>query len=192
MSGGPDPVEHGSGELIRRHARMSRGDDLQQAFLAGFGQRLGVVVQQRLERLLGPPLWMLRCHRLDLIDGEGELKIERLFAPQRAIIVESCDPLGRWHELLAVLGRHACDEVDDGLLGGAIGPGRQRVALSQHRTAGHEIQGKEEQRLERARRPPADLCWRHALVIRRQHGRPRIWSADRDDGPGKGPTFART
>ena len=36
---------------------------------------------------------MLRRHRLDAVEREGDLEIERLLAPQRAVIVEDGDAL---------------------------------------------------------------------------------------------------
>ena len=56
---------------------------------------LHVPGEQRLERLLGLPFGMLRGHRLDLIEGEGELDVDGLLRPQRAVVVEDGDALGR-------------------------------------------------------------------------------------------------
>jgi len=72
---------------------MGGGHDLQQALFARGGQRLHVLVQYRPERLGRFPFRMLGRHRLDAVEGERELEIERLFAPQRAVIVEGGDAL---------------------------------------------------------------------------------------------------
>ena len=93
----------GLGELLRRHAGMRRRHDLQQALLAGRRERLHVAFEQRLERLLGLPLRMLRRQRLDAIEREGELEIDRLLGPQRAVVVEGGDALGRRHEIRPAL-----------------------------------------------------------------------------------------
>ena len=82
------------------------------ALLARRGERLHVALEHRLERLLGLPLRMLRRQRLDAVEREGELEIDRLLAPQRAVIVEGGDAFGRWHEVRAALRRHARDEVE--------------------------------------------------------------------------------
>ena len=61
--------------------------------------RLHVAVEQRLERLLVLPLRMLRRQRLDAVDREGDLEVDRLLAPQRAVVVEGGDALGGRHEV---------------------------------------------------------------------------------------------
>jgi hypothetical protein len=69
------------------------------------GPRLHVFRQQGLERLRGLPLRMLRRQRPDAVECEGELEIERLFGPRRAVIVEGRDALGRRTEVSIALRR---------------------------------------------------------------------------------------
>ena len=103
MARGRDPVEHRLAEFVGRHAGVGRRHDLQQALFAGGRQRLHVLVEQRLERLRRLPFRMLRRHRLDAIEGEHDLEVDRLFAPQRAVIVEGGDALLGRHEVGAAL-----------------------------------------------------------------------------------------
>ena len=80
---------------------MRRRHHCQQALLALVGQRLLVAGEERLERLLAFPFRMLRRHRLDAVEREGGLEIDRLLAPQRAVIVEHRDALSGRHEVRA-------------------------------------------------------------------------------------------
>ena len=57
-------------------------------------QRRLVVFEHRLKRLGGAPFRVLRCERLDTVQGEGELDVERLLGPERPIVVEDGD--ARW------------------------------------------------------------------------------------------------
>ena len=61
--------------------------------------RLDVALEDALERLRRLPLGMLRSQRLDAIEREGELEVDRLLGPQRAVVVEDGDALGRRHEI---------------------------------------------------------------------------------------------
>jgi hypothetical protein len=107
------PVGDGSGELVGRHAGMRGGQELKQPFFSGGSQRVHVAFEYRFVRLLVLPIRMLRRHDLDPVEHEGELKVDRLLRPQRAIVVESGDPLGRLDEIGTAFLRHACNEVDD-------------------------------------------------------------------------------
>ncbi len=45
------------------------------------------------------PLGMLRREHLDPIDDEEELRIQRLFGPERSVVVEGGDARGDWNEI---------------------------------------------------------------------------------------------
>ena len=97
------------------------------------GQRgLHVALEQRGEGLLVLPLGMLRRERLDAVEREEELEVHRLLGPERAVVVEGGDALGRRHEVRRAFLRHLLDESDDGLLRrgrrSTTGAGRLRVA----------------------------------------------------------------
>jgi len=108
----------------RRQAATARDDRVAIAFncsLKGLGRR---------------PLRMLRRECLDAIEREGELHVDRLFSPERAVVVERGDALGRRHELRAAVPGHAGDEVDNRGLRGAVVPRRQRIPRGRARRGG--------------------------------------------------------
>jgi hypothetical protein len=88
MAGGGDPVGDNRRELVGRHAGMGRRHDLEQPLLAGRRERLPVALEHRLERLGLLPFGMLRRHRPYPVEREGELEVDRLLGPERAVIVE--------------------------------------------------------------------------------------------------------
>src|SRR5271155_6037778 len=93
--------------------------------LFSVGERaLHVALQKRGERLLVPPFGMLWGERLHAIEREQHLEIHRLLSPERAIIVESGDPLRLRNKLGRALLRHAVDKSQTGLLGCGIVPRR--------------------------------------------------------------------
>jgi hypothetical protein len=66
---------------------------------------------------------MLRRHCLDPIECEQELEVQRLLAPQRAVIVEDSDALCFGHEVRRAFRSHTFDKRDDRLLGLDVIPG---------------------------------------------------------------------
>ena len=97
------------------------------ALLALRRQRFEVAFENCLERLLVLPFGIFWRKLLDPVERERHLHVHGLLAPQRAVVVESRDALGRRHEIRRALFRHPGDERDDGLFRGSIVPGRQRV-----------------------------------------------------------------
>jgi hypothetical protein len=75
------PLVDGLGELDRRHTGVRRSHDLEQTLLARRRQGFGVTLQRGLVRLGLRPVGMLGRQRFDLIDGVGELEIDRLLGP---------------------------------------------------------------------------------------------------------------
>jgi len=126
-----DPVRDDLLEIRGAHAGM--GGRHGKPLLAELGQRLLVVFEHRLERLLLLPLRMIRRHRLDPVQRESELGIDRVLGPQGSVIVEGGDALGGRDEVVARLSRHRLDELDDRSLGRGVVPRRQRIALGDHR-----------------------------------------------------------
>ena len=108
---------------------MREGDNVGDALFSARRDAVHVPAKERAEGLLVRPRRTLRRHRLDLIDCEGELGVERLLAPERTVVVEDSDALGRLHEVTTVLVRHTPDKIDDRVLRGAVVPRWQRVAL---------------------------------------------------------------
>jgi hypothetical protein len=60
---------------------MAGHDKLDQPFFSRGGKGLNIVFKNSLERLLRLPLRMLRCQRLDPVDGEKKLEIGGLLRP---------------------------------------------------------------------------------------------------------------
>jgi hypothetical protein len=92
---------------------MGRHHELKDPFLARGGEGFHVTVERGLEGLEVLPLGMIRRHRLDPIDGEQELEVERLLGPQRSVVVEDGDALGLGHEVGACRVGHPVHEVED-------------------------------------------------------------------------------
>jgi hypothetical protein len=69
---------------------------------------------------------MLRRHRLHAIEGECNLEIEWLLAPQGSVVIEDRDPIFGFDEVRAAGRRHAADKIDDALLRGTLVPGSKR------------------------------------------------------------------
>jgi hypothetical protein len=113
--------------FLGRHAGVGSRYDLEQPLLAGRRQRPRIALEHRLERLRVLPFRVLRRQRLDAVEREGKLEIDRLLGPQRAVVVERGDPLLGWDEVRPALLGHRLDEFDDRLLGRALVPGRQRI-----------------------------------------------------------------
>jgi hypothetical protein len=106
---------------------VARHDQLHHTFNAAHLQRLDIVLEHGLERLLFAPFRVLGRQRFDPVEGECELGIVGLLDPKGAVVVEYRDSLLRRHVVRAILGDDCLDEPDDGGLGGAIAPGRQGV-----------------------------------------------------------------
>ena len=130
MLGGLDPLFDRLVEIDGGHAGMRGGHDLQHALLAHGGDGFHVAGKHRLEWFLVLPFRMLVGLLLHLVDGEHELVVDRLLDPQRAVIVERGDALGRRHVIGPALLGHPRDEIDDRLLGRPVVPGRQRIVCA--------------------------------------------------------------
>lgn len=188
MPGARRPREHDLRELLGRQARVRRGHERADRLLATRERALDVAGEQRPEGLLVLPFRVLRCQGLHAVDGEQEREIERLLRPQRAVVVEHGDALGRGDELRAALLRHARDEVDDGLAPGTVFPGRQRVPATGGRdtggtdTAEREQQGSETNARASAERPSRDA--KHGYRFRGfgRAPRPAAGESSRDSG----------
>jgi hypothetical protein len=121
------PVRDDRLELRHRHAGVGRHDQLDHAALARLRQGLHVPLERRLEGLLVLPFRALRRERRDAVEREGELNVHGLLDPERAVVVEGGDALGRGDEIGRAFPRHGGDEVQDGPLGVAVVPRWQRI-----------------------------------------------------------------
>ena len=118
MPGGRDPVVDDLLEFVGRHAGVRDHDDFGDRPLAAGERAFHVALEQRRERLLVLPLGMLRRERLDAVEREEELEIHRLLAPERAVVVERGDALGRRHKVGRTFLGHLGDEVRMACLAG--------------------------------------------------------------------------
>ena len=91
---------------------------------------------------------MLGRQRLHAVEGEGELRVDRLFEPERAVIVEGGDAVFDRYVIAAFRLAYLGHEVDDGLLGGPVVPGGQGIIGSERRAPqcqeydnGQQVQG---------------------------------------------------
>jgi hypothetical protein len=110
------PAAHGLCELVGRVSNVGRRDEFEHPALARRRDRFQVALEHTLERLTRSPFRVFGPKRLHSIERERELEIDRLFGPERAVVVERGDPFRGRHEVRASLPRHARDEVDDRLL----------------------------------------------------------------------------
>lgn len=101
---------------------MGRCDDLGNGLFAPLKRRRHVSLQDRGKGFRGLPFRMLRCQSPDPVESKGELDIDRLLDPQRAIVVEHGQPVGRGHEPVPALLRDALHKADDRLCRRTGGP----------------------------------------------------------------------
>src|SRR6188768_1118287 len=113
-------------EFVGRHARVRCSEQRHEALLAARQGARDVSGQDRLERLLRLPFWVLRRKLAHAIESEGELDVQRLLGPKRPVVVESRDALRYRDEILAWR-RHSSDERKNGLLRCAFLPRGQRI-----------------------------------------------------------------
>ena len=106
---------------------MGGHDQLEQRVFAALHQGLQIVVQHSLERLRVLPFRMARRERPDPVHGVGELEVIGLLGPERAVVVEDGDTVGRCDEVRSAGGRGRLDEMDDGGAACRVLPVRQRA-----------------------------------------------------------------
>jgi len=137
-------------ELLRRQA-FERGEHTLRhgghvAFVTAVVLRDGgaeprhVLGDGGLPRLLVAQRGILPRHLLPALQDVGELD-DRLLAPQRAVVVEDGDAIGRRHERRTAGRRHSRGEIDDGAFRGAVVPGielrgHDRPSLTRERETG--------------------------------------------------------
>ena len=130
MPGAREPVGEDALELVGSHPGVRRHHQLGQSLHTRRPQRFLIVFEHRLKRLRGAPFRVLRCERLDTVQGEGELDVERLLGPERPIVVEDGDARWRRHVVWPLLSGHRLDEREDAPLRLTIVPRRERIGLA--------------------------------------------------------------
>ena len=111
-----DPIGDDLREFVGREIGVAGHHELHGGLFAAVEAGLHVAGQDRLVRLFRFPFGMLRRERLDAVDREHDLRVHRLFDPQRAVVVERGDPLVRRHKVGPAFGRDFPHERQDRLL----------------------------------------------------------------------------
>jgi len=70
---------------------------------------------------------VLRCDLLEPVQGEEDLHLQRLLAPQGAIVVEGRNALGGWNVVTPAPLRYARNEIENGGPGRAVVPHGERI-----------------------------------------------------------------
>ena len=109
---------------------MGCHDEFDEPVLAAGEKRVEVVLEHRLEGLLCPPLGMLRRQRLDPVDGEEQLEVERLFGPQRRRRCRRWQCARLRDEVRARRVGDRGDEIEDRRLRCPLVPGGQWIAAA--------------------------------------------------------------
>jgi hypothetical protein len=107
---------------------MGGDDDLHETLDSHLAHSVQVALEQTLEGLLGLPFRMLRREFLHPIEREEDLRVRRILQPERPVVVERRDALGRLDVVSATLVRYRLDKLYDRLLCGPGVPRRQRIA----------------------------------------------------------------
>ena len=94
MPGRRDPIADQQAEIFLRHAGVRRIQQVQQVLAVNRGKNVRIVLQDGLERLSFMPFRMLTGKGVNAVTHEKGLHIERLLAPERAVVVKCGDPLG--------------------------------------------------------------------------------------------------
>jgi hypothetical protein len=149
---------------------MRRQQQLHHALLARRAQRLHVAVEHRLERLRRLPFRVLRRQGLHPGECEGELEVDRLLRPERAVVVERRDALLRRHEPGVGTIGDFLDERDNALFGSPVVPRRQRRVRLSPDERGHQKDERGHQKKEnQTGRGPDSSSTRHAETLPREH-----------------------
>ena len=106
-------------ELFGGHPRVGGGHDLRIAFSPWASAPLTSPASSVLNGSFVFHSGCCGAERLHPVESKGHLEVEGLLGPERAVVVEDGDPLGRRHEGGRALFRDVADELHDGLLGGA-------------------------------------------------------------------------
>ena len=123
----------GRAQVGPRHAQaviravVDAHDDVEKRLVAALQGSFEVAPKQRGERFLGFPFRVLGGQGLDAVQGEEHLEVKWFFGPERAVVVKGGDTLGPGHEIRRALAGRFLHECDNGRLGRASVPGRQRV-----------------------------------------------------------------
>ena len=128
-----EPLSDDFRKRLGGHPAVAHSHNCHQALLARSDQRLLVAGKGSRERLLVFPLRVRGGERLYPVNGKGELKIDRLLSPQRAIVVEGGDALLNRDKLRRAFFRYLLDKSDDRFFWSGVVPRRQRLLRANNR-----------------------------------------------------------
>ncbi len=175
-----EPAPHDGPELVGGHAGLGRDAQGLEILRVEPGDRRLVAGEDRRERLPGPPLGVLGRELRDAVEHEEDLRVHRVLDPRRPVLIEGHDALIGPHEVRARGARGRGDEVEDGLLRGAVVPRGQRVLGARgerHEPHGEERRERQSGVEQAAGRRSRDCC-------ARPHGvRPSNGHATETQGP---------
>jgi hypothetical protein len=104
-------------KFFRRNARVCHQDQFNEAFFARCGNVFHIASQQGRERFLIFPFWMLGSHLFHTVDRKGQLHVHGLLGPERTVVVEDGDAIGRWYVIDAAFRGDLFDEAENRVLG---------------------------------------------------------------------------
>ena len=128
MSGRGDPILYDLLKFHRGHARVRGHDEFEERVVAAGERGFVVSLENRSERFPCFPFGMPTGKRLHAVEREIKLHWQRLFAPERAVIVKRGDALRHRHEVRRAGCGNLRDKRDDRPLGFAVVPRWQRIA----------------------------------------------------------------
>ena len=124
-----NPIDHDGFEFLRRNAGVTGGDDLHQPGCTGREDSLEITFDGALERLGRFPLRVFRSECLIRSSANASWKhIGCSPTARRRCRRRRCARLAARNQVRLL--RRAPDEVDDGLPGSALVPGRQRITAA--------------------------------------------------------------
>jgi hypothetical protein len=106
---------------------MGLKQDFGPVLFCEMADRRHVVGEHAFERFLGFPLRMLCREHVHTVEREHSLPIERVFDPERAILIEGRDTVFRCDERLIRLIGGGANEIQDALFRRPVVPRRQRI-----------------------------------------------------------------
>ena len=117
----PDDVQ----KVRLAHAGMRSEHDLRPVPLCELAYGCHIVGEHRFEGVLGLPFRVLRCQRMQTVEGKHGLGVKWMLYLQRAVLIECSNTVFRGYEAVARRVGDRTNEIQNRLLGWAFIPGRK-------------------------------------------------------------------